>query len=100
MVESKEGNSWRTDDMALAAYLMIEFEETPGLHWEMGTCFFAFDNGDEDDVFLDAVRDFVSGKASVEPRKYNMAFAKLKKAAFNHPDAPSVPVRRRHRATA
>ena len=96
-----EGTSegWRTDDMALAAYLMIEFDETPKLQWEMETCYFEFDNGD-DDVFLDAVRDFLSGKGTVEPRTYNMAFGKLKKAVFNHPDAPTVPAWRRHRATA
>lgn len=90
-------DTWRTDDMALAAYLMIELRADPTLHWEMESCFFEFE---ETDDLLDAVHDFVSGESRIEPRTYNMAFAKLKKAVFNHPDAPSSPAWRRRHATA
>lgn len=79
-------NTWRTDDMGLAAYLLLELKVEPTLRWEMESCYFEF--VDTDDL-LDAVQDFVSGDSRIEPRTYNMAFAKLKKAVFNHPDAPN-----------
>lgn len=79
-------NTWRTDDMGLAAYLLLELKVEPTLQWEMESCYFEF--VDTDDL-LDAVQDFVSGDSRIEPRTYNMAFAKLKKAVFNHPDAPN-----------
>ena len=78
--------TWRTDDMALAAYLMIELKAEPNLQWEMESCFFEFDESDD---LLDAVQDFVSGDSRIEPRTYNMAFAKLKKAVFSHPQSPA-----------
>jgi hypothetical protein len=93
-----EEDQWRTDDMALAAFLLVEFGEDPFLVWEMSSCYFVFK--EPDDVFLEAVQDFFSGKATIEPRKYNMAFAKLKKAVFSHPDAPKSPAWRKQRDTA
>jgi len=90
-------DTWRTDDMALSAYLMIELKTDPALRWEMESCYFEFV---ETDDLLDAVQDFVSGESLIEPRTYNMAFAKLKKAVFSHPDAPNVPAWRRQRDTA
>lgn len=92
-----EDRNWKTDDMALAAYLMVELKNDPTLQWEMESCYFEF--GETDDL-LDAVQDFVSGESLIEPRMYNMAFAKLKKAVFNHPDAPNLPAWRRRSATA
>lgn len=65
--------------MALAAYLCIEGEELKEFQWEMGSCFFMFE---ETDDLLDAVADFVSGDARVDPRKYNMQFAQIKRRMF------------------
>lgn len=90
-------DTWRTDDMALAAYLMVSLRVEPDLKWEMESCFFEFE---ETDDLLDAVQDFVSGDARIEPRTFNMVFGKLKKAVFNHPSAPQSPLWRRQSRTA
>lgn len=70
---------WKCDDMALASYLSMEGNEIIKFHWELGSCFFVFT---ETDDLLDAVNDFVGGYARVDPRKYNMTFAQIKRRMF------------------
>lgn len=71
--------------MALATFLSIQLETDPELEWEMSSCYFSYEETPE---LLDAVQTFVMGNALVEPREYNMEFAKIKKAVFAHPDCP------------
>lgn len=72
---------WKTDDMALAAYLMFMGDDVKDLEWEMDSCYFCFE---ETDDLLDHVQDFVSGDALVEPRRFNMIFGQLKKRMFGN----------------
>lgn len=76
---------WRTDDMALATFLILEGHDVQDIQWELESCYFAFVNNDGLNAL---VSGFVSGSARVEPRNYNMAFGKLKRAMFSHPEAP------------
>lgn len=84
-MDGQINHEWRTDDMALAAYIALEGGIDPAMHWEMESCYFVFHDGKELEA---AVTEFVSGRARVEPRQYNMTFSRLKKAMFNDPHAP------------
>lgn len=76
---------WRTDEMACAAFLCHNEVELIRLEWELDSCYFVFPNTDE---VQELVVEFIGGNGLVEPREYNMDFAKLKRAMFEHPDAP------------
>jgi hypothetical protein len=75
---------WRTDDMALATYLIIKQELDPELVWESQSCFFLFPKGES---LLKDVTDFVSNNGLVDARTFNMTYARLRKATFEHPDS-------------
>lgn len=74
-------SEWNTDDMSLAAFLVLEDQKCIEMKWDMGSCYFVFEECDD---LLDLVQDFVSDEATVSPRRYNMTFAALKKEMFNN----------------
>lgn len=71
--------NWKTDDMGLAAFLTLEGHEVQEMEWELDSCYFVFH---ETEGLLTLLSKFVSGDACVEPRRYNMNFASLKKKMF------------------
>lgn len=75
-----EGKVWKTDDMGLASYLSLEGQDVKEMEWEMESCYFVFE--DNEDIRVLTTK-FVSGDACVEPRRYNMSFASLKKKMFS-----------------
>lgn len=78
----EEDVEWRTTDTSLATYLMIQGAEVKRFEWEKTfrwECYFVFT---ETDDLLDDVADYVGGAAQVEPRRFNLTYAQLKKRMF------------------
>ena len=82
----QQQTTWRTDDIALAAYLRYLDYPLEELEWDLNSCFFLFKRTDK---LIADVQDFVSDEALVIPRRYSMVFGQLKKAMFeDHPNPP------------
>lgn len=80
---SEQEQTWKTDSMALAAFLCLEFDIVDVI-WEdsswRGSFFWHFTDTED---LADAVSDYMGGLASVDPRKYNDAVSRLKRDMFD-----------------
>ena len=76
---------FRTDDLSIAAFLSLSLGVDPVLEWEMSSCYFVFEPGED---LNQLVYEYVSGAAMVEPCAYNLEHGKIKKAMFSSGDAP------------
>lgn len=85
------GTTWRTNDTALAAFLVTCGQEVTDYEWERTSCYFVFTESDD---LLDAVEDFIGDNANVNPREYNMALVAIKRAMFDRKPAEPVGPRR------
>ncbi len=67
---------WSTDDLALAAFLVLECEDwLLRYDWDHGSCFVVFKRSE---LLLDCVTEYVSKDARVEPIQYNLVFARVR----------------------
>lgn len=71
-----EIEEWRTDDLALAAFLRYQDEDDfIQFEWDGSSCFCVFRHSDE------LVRDagnFMGGNATVDPVRYNLIYAQVR----------------------
>jgi hypothetical protein len=78
---------WETDDMSLAAYLMLALDEEPEYSWDGESCFFIFISTSQ---LNEEVAKYYGNQAVVNPREYSKEFSRLKRATFRHPDSPKI----------
>lgn len=86
----EEDVEWRTTDTSLATYLIIQGSEVLRFEWEKTfrmECYFVFK---ETDDLLDDVADYIGGAAQVEPRRFNLTYAQLKKQMFASKPEPNT----------
>lgn len=75
--------TWRTDDLALATYLVVSGNGTIKLELEWdGDIAYGYFVFRMSDSLLDDVEDFISGNARVEPREYSRRFGRMKKSVY------------------
>lgn len=79
-------NLWRTDDMSLAAFLMVDRDDETGeafemlySEWDGKSCFWYFNESPE---LSAAVADYFGGTALVDPRHHSVTVARLKRDMF------------------
>lgn len=77
---------WRTNQTIVAAFMLYSEENFLGVEWDSDECSFVFEKSPS---LLKLLAHFVSGESVVEPVKFNAAFGRLKRAMFDHPDAPT-----------
>lgn len=90
---TNQPDPFRTDDLSIAAFLSLTLGVDPTLEWEMASCYFVFEPGED---LNKLVYDYVSGAARVEPGAYNLEHGKIKKAMFSSSDAPRAGKRSRN----
>lgn len=83
---------WSTGQTLKAAFLVYQGHPMDEASWEEDECVFWFQ--DSEGLRHDLKR-LMAGRALVEPKRFNQVFGGVRKAMFNHPDAP-----RNRRATA
>lgn len=81
---------WKTDNINLAAYLLYLDHECKGIEWERGAGYFCFTRSEQ---VLEAATTFMGDEAVVNPKRYSMCFAELKRELFR--TNPNPPTRRR-----
>lgn len=74
---------YRTNNLALAAFLRHQGHAHQGMQWQGETCFWYFDKSDP---LLEIVDKFFKGDALVEPRAYNKVFGQIRKELFDSPE--------------
>lgn len=76
----------KSNDMALVTFLKCKGYTVQGVKLEGGTCYWFFRVSDG---LIDAIDDFSSGDALVEPKEYNRQFSQTKRDMFDLQDARS-----------
>jgi len=74
-----ELEDWKTDDITLAAWLMMHFDLN-GTKWIGRKCYWMFDDTDE---LADRVSDYVGGFAEGNLKEYNSIIAALKRDMYD-----------------
>jgi len=74
----------KTNDMALVTFLKCTGYTVQGVRLEGSTCYWFFRVSEG---LIDAIDDFSSGDALVEPREYNRQFSQTKREMFELQDA-------------
>lgn len=72
---AREDGHWKTNDLALAAYLSLNWKVTEA-RWVGSSCFWYFEYSDE--MVSDVVK-YLGGTAQVDPVAYTAAHAELKR---------------------
>lgn len=71
---------YRTNHMALVAFLRMEGHSSQSMRWEGGTCYWYFDKSD---VLLELCDRYHGGTARVEPKEYNRVFGIVREELFD-----------------
>ena len=66
---------YRSDDMAMVTWLRIQGHTPQDVDWNGDTCYWTFLHNE---LLLQAVKEFMTGEARVDPKEYNKIFGKTK----------------------
>lgn len=91
-----DGELWETDDTSLASFLTYHEHEILSFEWDTLKCSFVFRWSPDLDRLID---EFDEGQARVEPEKYTMVSARVRKAMFEARDGNRGRSGRRRTAT-
>ena len=78
-LEVADVDSWRTQEMALVAFLSLQGIEHMNMERNGRSCFWYFEESDE---LHDKVDEYLQGDGLVEPRAFNDTFARIKRDMF------------------
>jgi hypothetical protein len=92
-----EPEIWTTDDLALAAFLVMQDHDIIKMEWKPpGDCYFVFLLDDDAAVMNDVV-DFTGGLARVDPKEFILVYNRVKSAMLNDRPRDMDPRRPRSR---
>lgn len=78
-MENSSVDQFRTNDMAMAAYLRMNGHSTQKIEWSEGTCRWFFLAVP---ALVEQVNKFLADTALVNPRQYNRSFAETKREFY------------------
>lgn len=71
---------YRSSDMGVVTYLMVEGHTTQKVFWDNGTCYWVFRIND---ALLEHLELYQGDLAQVDPREYNRRYAEVKREFYS-----------------